>query len=108
MPLRGEVWWARLDPVRGSEIGKTRPCVVLTSDILNERRRTLVVIPLSTSPKPNPPLLIPVRCAGRDAVAVTDQVRAISKERLVNRAGELSAKDLSAIEEGLREILEMG
>ncbi|HLH17027.1 MAG TPA: type II toxin-antitoxin system PemK/MazF family toxin [Bryobacteraceae bacterium] len=80
MPLRGEVWWARLDPVRGSEIGKTRLCVVLTSDILNERRRTLVVIPLSTSPKPNPPLLIPVRCAGRDAVAVTDQVRAISKE----------------------------
>jgi mRNA interferase MazF len=107
MVRRGEVWWVHLDPVRGSEIAKTRPCVVLTADVLNERRRTIVVVPLSTTPQASPPLLVPVQCAGRSVVAVTDQVRAISKERLKNRIGLLAADDLAAVEVALREILEL-
>jgi mRNA interferase MazF len=81
--------------------------VVLSSGVINERRRTVVVVPLSTSPKSAPPLLIPVRCDGRDGVAVTDQIRAISKERLRNRIGELSAAEMTAIEDGVREVLEL-
>ena len=106
-PRRGEVWWVRLDPTLGSEIGKTRPCLVLTRDILNARRRTVVVVPLSSSPPPSPPLLVAIRCAGQPAVAVTDQVRAIAKERFRERLDVLSAEDLTAVEEGLREILEL-
>jgi mRNA interferase MazF len=49
-PRRGEIWWTELDPTRGSEIQKTRPCVIVTSDVLNARRRTVVVVPLATSP----------------------------------------------------------
>lgn len=97
MPRRGEVWWVRLDLTLGAEIAKTRPCVILSTDIVNERRRTVVAIPLSTSPQPRPPLLVPVRCAGRNVVAVIDQIRAIAKERLDNRIGELSPTDLSAV-----------
>jgi len=82
MPRRGEVWWLRLDPTEGSEIAKTRPCVVLTADVLNERRRTVVVVPLSSSPTASPPLLVPVERGGRVAVAVTDQIRAMAKHRL--------------------------
>jgi mRNA interferase MazF len=107
MPRRGEVWWVRLDPTLGSEIAKTRPCLVLSTNIVNERRRTVVVIPLSTAPRPSPPLLIRVHCAGRDVVAVTDQIRAVAKERLDKRMGELSREHLEAVEEGLREILEL-
>jgi mRNA interferase MazF len=107
MPRRGEVWWVRLDPTIGSEIRKTRPCVVLTSNILNERRGTVVVIPLSSSPQSSPPLLIPVDCEGRPAVAVIDQIRAITKERFEQRIGVLSAEQLAAIEDGVREILEL-
>lgn len=107
MPRRGEVWWVRLDPATGSEIAKTRPCVILSSNILNQRRRTIVVVPLSTSPDASPPILVPVKCGGRQAVAVTDQIRAVAKQRLESPLGMLSAADLEAVEQALREILEL-
>jgi mRNA interferase MazF len=104
---RGDVWWVRLDPTLGSEIAKTRPCVILSGNIFNRLRRTVVVIPLSTSPQPGVPLLVPVRCDGREVVAVTDQIRAVTKKRLDRRLGELSVEDLEAIEQGVREVLEL-
>ena len=106
-PRRGEIWWVRLDPTLGSEIAKTRPCVILSGNVFNRLRRTVVVIPLSTSPKPSAPLLVPVQCGGREVVAVTDQVRAIAKQRLDRRLGELSSEDLKAVEQGVREVLEL-
>ena len=107
MPRRGEVWWVLLDPTLGSEIAKTRPYLILSTNVLNERRRTVVVVPLSTSPHPSPPLLVPVHCAGRDVVAVIDQIRAVAKERLDERMGELAPTHLEAVEEGLRDVLEL-
>jgi mRNA interferase MazF len=107
MPRRGEVWWVRLDPTLGSEISKTRPCLVLSSNVLNERRRTVVVVPLSSSPAASPPLLVPLQCGGQPAVAVMDQIRAVSKERLEGRMGALSEAELAAVENGLRHVLEL-
>lgn len=106
-PRRGEVWWVRLDPTLGSEIGKTRPCVIFSGNVFNRLRRTVVIIPLSTSPHPSIPLLVPVQCDGREVVAVTDQIRAIAKKRLDRPLGELSSEDLKAVEQGVREILEL-
>src|SRR5215831_4542836 len=106
-PQRGEVWWVRLDPALGSEIAKTRPCVILSGNVYNRLRRTIVVIPLSSSPQASVPLLVPVRCDGRDVVAVTDQIRAVSKQRLDRRMGELSIEDLKAVEQGVQEVLEL-
>ncbi len=106
-PRRGDVWWVQLDPVRGSEIRKTRPCVVITTDTVNARRRTVVVVPLSSSPTAVPPLLIEINVEGRNGVAVIDQIRAVSKERLRNRIGVVSDAELTAIEDALREVLEL-
>jgi mRNA interferase MazF len=106
-PRRGEVWWVRLDPTLGSEIKKTRPCLVMGSNVLNERRHTVVVIPLSTAPHAAPPVLVPVVCMGRRAVAVVDQIRAVAKERLTRRVGEISVADLTSVEDALRMILEL-
>jgi mRNA interferase MazF len=108
MARRGEVWWVRLDPTLGSEITKTRPCVIISNDILNERRRTVVVVPLSSSPQAAPPLLVPVRCGGRDVVAVTDQIRAVSRERLHRCMETLAPEHLEAVERGVREVLDLG
>ena len=107
MPRRGEIWWVNLDPTMGSEIAKTRPCLVLSANVLNERRRTVVIIPLSSAPLPNPPLLIPVTCQSRRVVAVIDQIRAVAKERLQKPAGMLPAEQMEAVEQALREILEI-
>ena len=107
MPRRGEVWWVNLDPTMGSEIAKTRPCLILSANVLNERRRTVVVIPLSSGPPPSPPLLMPVTCQGRRVVAVIDQIRAIAKERLQRPIGMLSEEQMAAVEQALCEILEL-
>ena len=106
-PRRGEIWGVRLDPTTGSEIKKTRPCLLMGTNVLNERRRTVVVIPLTSLPDAAPPLIVPVTCGGKRAMAVVDQIRAVSKERLARRMGEASVDDLVAIEEALRLVLEL-
>lgn len=77
------------------------------TNVLNERRRTVVVIPLTSSPDAAPPLLVPVTCGGKRAIAVVDQIRAVTKERLDRRMGGASADDLVAVEEALRLVLEL-
>ena len=104
---RGDIWWLALDPSQGSEIKKTRPCVVLTHDTLNRLRKTVVVVPLSSAAKPHPPITVPVTCQGRAAVAVIDQIRAVAKHRLQSKMEALSAKDLAAITRALSTILEI-
>jgi mRNA interferase MazF len=108
IPARGEIWWVRLDPTEGSEIRKTRPCLVLTADTLNRLRRTVVVIPYSTVAAAHPPITIRVTCQGKPAVAVIDQVRAIAKERLVERIEVAPEEQLAAVTEALAVVLEMG
>jgi mRNA interferase MazF len=107
MARRGEIWWARLDPTVGSEINKTRPCLVVSGTAVNERRRTVLIIPLSSTARLAPPLTVRVKCAGRQAVAVIDQLRAIAKERLTKRIEDVTPDQLLAIEDGLREVLEL-
>jgi mRNA interferase MazF len=107
MPRRGEIWWAALDRTVGSEINKTRPCVVISNSVINQHRRTVVVIPLSSSPRAAPPVLVSVTCSGQPFIAVIDQVRAVSKERLVRLIENLSAEHLQSVEDALREILEL-
>jgi mRNA interferase MazF len=107
MPRRGEIWWANLDPTVGSEINKTRPCLVIGNSVLNERRRTVVIVPLTSSPRTAPPVMVSVTCSGRPAVAVIDQVRAVAKERLVSLMGRLSSQELDTVEDALRQILEL-
>lgn len=108
IPERGEIWWVALDPTLGSEIRKTRPCVVVSMNVLNERRRTVIVVPLSSSPKASPPILIPITCNGQPIVAVSDQIRAVAKERLRSRLGVVAEEELVVLEDGLRQIMQLG
>lgn len=106
--VRGDIWWVALDPAQGSEIRKTRPCVVLTHNTLNQLRKTVVVIPLSSTAKPHPPITVPVMCQGQPAVAVIDQVRAVTKHRLKSKIEAMSHTDLVAINRAISTILEVG
>lgn len=108
IPERGEIWWVAIDPTFGSEIRKIRPCVVVSVNALNQRRRTVIVIPLSSSPKASPPILIPITCDGRPAAAVSDQIRAVGKERLRGRLGVVAKEELAVLEDGLRQIMQLG
>ena len=106
-PTRGEVWWISLDPTQGSEINKTRPCVVLSHDTLNRLRRTVVVVPLSMAAKAHPPVTVPVTCQGQPAVAVIDQIRAVAKHRLKSRLETLAPEDMAVITKALSTVLEI-
>ena len=97
---RGDIWWIGLDPTQGSEIKKTRQCVVFTHDTLNRLRRTAVVIPLSAAAKPHAPITIPVTYQGKATVAIVDQVRAVAKHRLKSRESRRSHRTSSTMSAG--------
>ena len=104
---RGDVYWVDLNPTVGSEIRKQRPCALIGATPINQARRTVLVIPLSSSGTARPPLAIEVECLGRKVIAVCDQLRAVDKSRLREPAGALTADDLEQIEEALRRILSL-
>lgn len=105
---RGEVWWVSLDPTQGSEIRKTRPCLVLSHDTLNRLRRTVVVVPVSSTAAAHPPVTVPVTCQGEPAVAVIDQIRAVGKHRLKSRIEVAASADLRAVADAVVAILQLG
>ena len=104
---RGDIYWVDLNPTKGSEINKLRPCVLVGATPINQARRTVIVVPLSTAAIVRPPLTISVSCLGREVIAVCDQIRAVDKTRLTKHAGSLSFKDMQAIDEGLRQVLSL-
>ena len=104
---RGEVWWVDFEDAAGGEMRLMRPAVVVTADALNRARHTVVIVPLVAGAPPRPPIVIATPSAGTRLAAVCDQARAIDKARLTHTAGQLSAADLRAVEDGLRRVLEL-
>jgi mRNA interferase MazF len=87
---RFEVFLVALDPTIGSEIRKTRPCVIVSPDELNRHVQTVIVAPMTTKGQPYPSR---VRCkfGGKEAHIVLDQVRTVDRARLVRRVGRIPA-----------------
>jgi mRNA interferase MazF len=90
---RGDIFLVVLNPTRGSEIRKTRPCVVVSPDELNAHLRTFIVAPLrlgmQTSGGHAVPFRVPCRFDGRDGHVVPDQLRTVDCDRLLKRLGRL-------------------
>lgn len=99
---RGEIWRVNLDPTVGSEIKKSRPCVVVSPPELNEHLRTVMVAPM-TSKGFAAPFRVPVTHAGRRGLIVLDQLRTVDKIRLVKKLGALPAGTLAMTLKTLQE-----
>ena len=100
---RGDVFLVSLDPARGGEIQKTRPCVIVSPDELNSYLRTFIVAPLTTGGHPYP-FRIPCRFGGRAGYVVIDHIRTIDRERLMRRLGKLSRSTLGRVLVVLKEM----
>jgi mRNA interferase MazF len=100
---RGDVHLVRLDPTLGSEIRKTRPCLVISPDELNEHLRTVVVAPMTTGGHAYP-WRIACRFQKRSGFVALDQLRTVDGDRLVKRLGRLSAGTTTAVLETLQEM----
>lgn len=94
--LRGEIWLAALDPTVGSEIQKTRPCVIVSPDELNAHLRTVIVAPMTTGSRPAP-FRVALRFKGKDGLILPDQMRTVDKVRLVKRLGRVDAATGAAL-----------
>ena len=93
---RGQVLLIHLSPTRGSEIRKTRPCVVVSPDELNAHLRTFVVAPLTTGGHPYP-FRVPCRFRGRPAFVVVDQIRTVDQERIARSLGRLAPATMARV-----------
>src|ERR1700688_2086037 len=93
---RGEVHLVRLDPTLGSEIKKTRPCLVVSPDEMNQHLRTVIVAPLTSRSRPYP-TRVACHFAGQEGQVVLDQLRTVDLSRLVKRLGRIEQETLAAV-----------
>ncbi len=106
--LRGEIYWANLDPTMGHEQSGHRPVLVLSHDVFNERSGTIIGMALtSQEPRVGFPLTLELdsRKLPKKSWVKISQIRTLSTERLENRLGQVTPEELSQIIDGLNEIL---
>ena len=102
-PLRGEVYLVELDPTRGSEIHKTRPCVIVSPDELNHHLRTVIIAPMTTGGHAYP-WRVTCRFRKRSGFVAMDQVRTVDANRLLKRLGRLAPDTFASVLSILQEM----
>jgi len=88
---RFDVYLTNLDPTVGSEIQKTRPCLIISPDEMNRHIKTVIVAPMTSAGKEYP-TRIACRFKGKDGLIVLDQIRTIDKTRLIKNLGDIDAE----------------
>jgi mRNA interferase MazF len=99
-----EVYWISLDPTQGSEIAKTRPCVVVSPDDLNRSLRTVVIIPITSTIKKYP-WRVDCIVQNKNGSIAADQIRVVDKIRLGSKIGSLSTTEIKELKQVLQEML---
>jgi mRNA interferase MazF len=100
---RFDVFLISLDPTQGSEIRKTRPCLVISPDEMNDHIRTVIVAPMTTKGR-SYPTRVPCTFKGKRGQIVLDQIRTVDKDRLVKRLGVISTATQTKVLETLQEV----
>ena len=106
--LRGEIYWADLQPVRGHEQGGVRPVVIISHDLFNARSGTVIAFAITSQPqRAGYPLTwqLPPNILPRPSWVKISQVRTLSTERLGARIGQLAEGDLTRLVDGLFELV---
>lgn len=84
----GDIWLVQLDPTVGSEIQKTRPCVIVSPPEIHEHLRTVIAVPMTTGSRPAA-FRIPLTFQGKQGLILLDQIRTLDKTRLVKHVGHI-------------------
>ncbi len=100
---RFDVYLINLDPTVGSEIQKTRPCLVVSPDEMNRFIRTVIVAPMTTKGAQYP-TRVPCKFQGKQGQVVLDQIRTVDKARMVRRLGKVSAQTRAEVLSVLNEM----
>jgi len=100
---RFDVYLVSLDPAVGSEIKKTRPCVVISPNEMNRWIRTVIVAPMTTKGQPYPTRVL-CEFEGKEGQVVLDQIRTVDKSRLVQKMGRITKPTQSEVLATLQEM----
>jgi mRNA interferase MazF len=100
---RFQVYLVNLDPTVGSEIKKTRPCLIISPDEMNRHIATVIVAPMTTKGRPYP-TRVTCRFQGKDGQIVLDQIRTIDKTRLLRKLGRMSKSTQTQVLDTLAEM----
>lgn len=101
-PHRGDVHWVSLDPVRGTEIGKTRPAVVISNDACNRFGTRVVVVPVTSNVESLYPGEAIVAVQGKQTRVLGDQIRSLDRSRVRGRLARLTVDELRDVEAAVR------
>jgi mRNA interferase MazF len=99
---RGEVWWVNLDPSIGTEIKKTRPAVIVSNDSANKFLNRVQIVPLTSNIEKCYPSEAIVTVNNEQGKAMADQITTADKKRLKNLIGNISEKDMLAMEKAIK------
>ncbi len=98
------VYWVNLDPVIGSEVSKTRPCIIISPDEMNKYLRTVIIAPVTHTLKKYPSR-VACNIAGENGMIMLDQVKTVDKKRLVSFMAKIKKSEADKIREVLNEML---
>ena len=98
------VYWINHDPVVGSEVNKTRPCVIISPDDMNKYLRTVIIAPLTYTMKQYPSR-VACKISGENGMVMLDQIKTVDKSRLVTYVAKLKTAESEKIKEVINEML---
>lgn len=106
---KAEIWLADLEPVKGSEQGKTRPVVIISGNAMNENFPVVITCPLSSIIKNYAGCVVVPKSKSNglssDSEIITFQIRSVSKERLIKKLGSVSSTQIELVMNGLIDVL---
>lgn len=102
--MQYEVYLINLDPAVGHGIKKTRPCIVISPEEMNDNLATVIIAPMTTKSH-NYPTRVKVVFQGKTGWIVLDQIRTVDRKRLVRKAGSIDGSTILRIKEVLKEML---
>ena len=106
--LRGEIYWADLNPIRGKEQAGRRPVLILSHDVFNERSGTVIAVALTSQPqRAGFPLTLELQSKGlpKKSWVKISQIRTLAVERIGQRLGKVRLEELAEVVDGLNEII---